>query len=356
MTTGQTRIPALDDSVRVVGLTVHILDRRVFPETLSWVAAGSAEDVASAIRAMVTQSSGPLFAAYAAMELTALQISGLDLTAARSRLIEAGEAVQSARPTNNHPREAVQRVLAATVGAASTGELVEAVVEAARSGAAGYRTRSLMLGRETAALLENGARILTHCWMDSYLIELVRASREVGKSFDWVATETRPYLQGARLTAHTLAEFGEHVTLITDSMGAAALSPGSSIGQIDALVTAADRVSLDGSVVNKVGTLGLAIAATAFDVPFYALVQAPDESAPTAADIVVEERDPAEVFHTLGRRTASELLTDAWYPAFDVTPAKFVTRIVTDRGTFVPGQVHRYWSDARGASSNENQA
>src|SRR3954451_6629715 len=111
-------------------------------------------------------------------------------------------------------------------------------------------------------------------------------------------------------------------------MGAAALAPGSSIGPIDALVTAADRVSLDGSVVNKVGTLGLAVAAAAFDVPFYALVQAPDREAPTAADIVVEERDPAEVLHTLGRRTASELVTDAWYPAFDVTPARYVTRIV----------------------------
>ncbi|GAA0998278.1 translation initiation factor eIF-2B alpha/beta/delta subunit family protein [Subtercola frigoramans] len=348
MTTARTMIPALDDSVRVHGQTVHILDRRVFPETLSWVVSESAEDVARAIREMVTQSSGPLFAAYAGMEITALQVAGLKLAQAQTRMQQAGAALASARPTNNHPREAVDHVLGAVQSARSTGELVDRAVEAAQSGPVAYRARSYALGRETAALLADGSRILTHCWMDSYLIELVRAATDAGKSFEWVATETRPYLQGARLTAHTLAELGQSVTLITDGMGAAALSPGSSIGPIDALVTAADRVSLDGSVVNKVGTLGLAIAATAFDVPFYALVQAPDENAPTADDIVIEQRDPAEVLHTLGRRTASGLVTEAWYPAFDVTPGRFVSKIITDRGAFAPSDVHRYWSDARG--------
>jgi methylthioribose-1-phosphate isomerase len=135
------------------------------------------------------------------------------------------------------------------------------------------------------------------------------------------------------------------VTLITDGMGAAALSMGSTIGPVDALVTAADRVSLDGSVVNKVGTLGLAIAAQAFDVPFYALVQAPDADAKTGADIVIEERDPSEVFLTLGRRTASLLVHDAWYPAFDLTPPRFVTKVVTDRGSFTPSDLEQYFGE-----------
>ncbi|MFB2579633.1 hypothetical protein ACEXQD_00145 [Herbiconiux sp. P15] len=423
------RVPALDDSVRVEGGAVHILDRRVFPEAVQWVTATDAEQVASAIAAMVTQSSGPLFAAYAGLEITALQVAGLPPAAARERMREAGRVLESARPTNNHPREAVAHVLAAVdraladpgalpgpadvgahgqrgatevdsrgaaavgavsrggagaVGGGSTAELVTAVVEAAREGARHYRERSHRLGAATVALLPDGARILTHCWMDTYLIELVRAARAAGKRFEWVATETRPYLQGARLTAHTLAELGERVTLITDGMGAAALAAGRAtaasgiaglggaraaggiggsdaasvvagvsgggrtggIGPIDALVTAADRVSLDGSVVNKVGTLGLAVAAHAFDVPFYALVQAPDPEAPTADDIVVESRDPAEVLHTLGRRTASPLVTEAWYPAFDVTPARFVTRIVTDRGAFEPARVGELYAAA----------
>jgi methylthioribose-1-phosphate isomerase len=353
ITTGATT-PALDDSIRLEEGVVRILDRRVFPEEERWVEAADAEAVAAAIAAMVTQSSGPLFAAYAALELTALQVAGLAPAAALERLAEAGRVLEHARPTNNHPREAVAHVLAAVADASTTAEIVAAAVDASREGAVHYRARSHRLGAEIVALLPDGARILTHCWMDTYLIELVRAAREAGKRFEWVATETRPYLQGARLTSHTLAEFGERVTLVTDGMGAAALAAGRDpdsatmpgLGPIDALVTAADRVSLDGSVVNKVGTLGLAVAAQAFGVPFYALVQSPDPEAPTAADIVVEARDSNEVLHTLGRRTASSLVTEAWYPAFDVTPARFVTRIVTDRGAFEPARVGELYAAA----------
>jgi len=342
--------PALDDSVRVVDGAVVILDRRVFPSSIEWVRAVTAQEVAAAITGMVTQSSGPTFAACAGMELAALQARGLPLADARAFLAAAAHALANARPTNNHPREAAETVSAAIAGATSTPELVEAAIDAARAFALRYRARSRALGEHTVALLDDGARILTHCWMDTYLIELVRAADASGKSFEWVATETRPYLQGARLTAHTLREMGQRVTLITDGMAAAALAPGSRIGPVDALVTAADRVSLDGSVANKVGTLGLAVAASAFDVPFYALVQSPDAALPTGADIVIEDRDPAEVLSTLGARTASALVTDAWYPAFDVTPPRFVTAVVTDRGPFAPGSLAEYFTtriDAR---------
>jgi len=336
--------PALDASVLVEDGAVWILDRRVFPARIEWVRAGSAAEVATAITQMVTQSSGPMFAACAGMELAAVQAAALPLHTAQASLHLAANALANARPTNNHPREAVEFVSAAIEGATSTPELVELAVTAARAFAELYRTRSHTLGQHTVALLDDGARILTHCWMDTYLIELVRAADAAGKSFDWVATETRPYLQGARLTSHTLREMGQRVTLITDGMGAAALAPGSTLGTIDALVTAADRVSLDGSVANKVGTLGLAVAAHAFEVPYYALVQAPDASVATGADIVIEQRDPAEVLSTLGARTASELVTDAWYPAFDVTPPRFVTAVVTDRGAFAPASLADYFA------------
>jgi len=343
-------LPALDDSVVLVDGAVFILDRRVFPASIVWVRADTAREVAAAITAMVTQSSGPTFAACAGLELAALQAQRLPLDAARASLTAAAEALAGARPTNNHPREAAESVVAAIAGATSTSELVETAVEAARAFALRYRARSRALGEHTVALLDDGARLLTHCWMDTYLIELVRAADAAGKTFEWVATETRPYLQGARLTAHTLREMDQRVTLITDGMAAAALAPGSRLGAITALVTAADRVSLDGSVANKVGTLGLAVAANAFDVPYYALVQSPDASVPTGADIVIEDRDPAEVLSMLGARTASALVTDAWYPAFDVTPPRFVTAVVTDRGAFAPGSLAEYFTtriDAR---------
>jgi methylthioribose-1-phosphate isomerase len=200
-------------------------------------------------------------------------------------------------------------------------------------------------------LLPDGALVLTHCWMDTYLIELVRAVDAQGKRLRYVATETRPYLQGARLTAHTLAELGQEVTLVTDGMAAAVLSPFSALGPVDALVTAADRVSMDGHVFNKVGTLGAAVAAHAFGVPFYVLIQAPDPLSPTVRDVVVERRDGQEVLSVLGVRTASPLVEQAYYPAFDVTPPQFVTRIVTDRGPFEAGRVSEYFD--QGGHSGE---
>lgn len=340
------RIATLDDSVRLTADSVDILDRRAFPDRMEWVRARSAEEVADAIRAMVTQSSGPFYAACAALSLTARQVRELPLDAARARLRAAGLAIGAARPTNAHPREAVSRVLAAVELATTTAELVERASAAAELALRHYTDLSDSLARATVALLPDGSRILTHCWMDSYLFAMVRAADQAGRRYEWVATETRPYLQGARLTAHSLRELGQSVTLITDSMAAAALAPGASIGPIDALVTAADRVSLDGAVVNKIGTLGLAIAASAFHVPYYALVQQPDATAQTAADIVIEQRRHQDVFETLGVRTASPLVVDGWYPAFDVTPARYVTRIVTSRGDFAPDRIAEYFAGA----------
>ncbi|MFG6476026.1 hypothetical protein ACFXP7_06510 [Microbacterium sp. P06] len=327
----------LDEAAGVV----RILDRRVFPARVEWMVAKTPDAVATAVRDMVTQSSGPLYAATAGMALAALQSRDLPLGAARTALGHAGRALATARPTNAHPRDAVATILAAGRDADTTGELVEATLSAAAGVDRDYRDAARRLGRATLSLLPESPRILTHCWADAYLFGLVAAADEADREIEWVATETRPYLQGARLTAHSLRELGQKVTLITDGMGAAALSSprGAGSGPIDAVVTAADRVALDGSVVNKVGTLALAAAASVFGVPYYAMAEAPDRSAPTGADVVIEDRDPAEVLEVLGHRTASPLVTDAWYPAFDVTPPHLVTRIATSRGTFEPARV-----------------
>jgi methylthioribose-1-phosphate isomerase len=209
--------------------------------------------------------------------------------------------------------------------------LVAAVAEGARAGDERYRSRSAALGRHTAELLPDKATVLTHCWADLYLVELVRAA--AGKDLAFICTETRPYLQGARLTAETLAEMGADTTVITDGMGAAVLSGGT----VDALVTAADRVTMDGHVVNKIGTLGLAVAAHAFGVPFHAMVQAPDRLAPTAADVPIEYRDGTEIVNRPGIR--------GLYPAFDITPPRFVSTVVTDRGPFDPRQLADYYRE-----------
>ncbi|PZU40750.1 MAG: methylthioribose-1-phosphate isomerase [Microbacterium sp.] len=338
----------LENSVVLDGDVVRILDRRVFPARIEWVTARTAHEVAAAIRGMVTQSSGPLYAACAGMQLAALQARSLPVDAARRALTEAAGEIAAARPTNAHPRDAVARVIAGIADATTTAELVACAIDTARDIDLEYRDAGLRLGRVTIELLPANARVLTHCWMDAYLFGVVAAAREADIRLDWAATETRPYLQGARLTAHSLRELDQRVTLITDGMAAAALaSPsGTGTGPIDAVLTAADRVSLDGDVVNKVGTLGIAAAAAAFGVPYYALVEAPDPAAPTGADIVIEDRDPREVLEVLGARTASPLVTDAWYPAFDLTPARLVTRVVTKRGAFEPAAVAAHFATA----------
>jgi methylthioribose-1-phosphate isomerase len=325
--------PVLADSVRLTDDGVEILDRRVFPAERVWVHCASVEDVAKAIEDMVTQSSGPYFAALWGMVLAAREAASLGVEEARAHLEKAGERLVATRRTNNHLRKAVHAVLSQMDGQAGS-ELVAAALAGAQAGDERYRSRSAALGRHTADLLPDKATVLTHCWADLYLVELVRAAP--GKDLSFICTETRPYLQGARLTAETLVEMGVDTTMITDGMGAAVLAS----GKVDALVTAADRVTMDGHVVNKIGTLGLAVAAHAFDVPFHAMVQAPDRLAPTSADVPIEYRDGTEVL-VPGANPAIRGL----YPAFDVTPPRFVTTVVTDRGPFSPFRLETYYEE-----------
>ena len=330
-------LPVLADSVRFADDGVHILDRRVFPFERTWVHARTAEDVARAIEDMVTQSSGPYFATLWGMVLAAREVAGG--ASAREEMAAAGRRFVATRPTNDQPRKAVDWVLSA-IDADPGADLVEAALAGARAGDEDYRSRSRVMGEAAAALLPDEGSVLTHCWGDLYLVGMVQAALAQGKQLAFFCTETRPYLQGARLTSETLAEMGVDTTLITDGMGASLFSE----GRVDALVTASDRVSLDGHVINKVGTLQLAVAAHAFGVPFHALCHAPDPHSPTGADVPIEYRDGEEVLSALGRRTASERVRGL-YPAFDVTPPRFVTSIATDRGVFEPARVGDYWKE-----------
>jgi len=311
-------LPILADSVRLTDDGVSILDRRVFPAERVWLHCATVEDVARAIEDMVTQSSGPYFAALWGMVLAAREAAGFEPAAARAHLEKAGARLIDTRRTNNHLRKAVHAVVSRVTVGMTGAELVAAALDGARAGDERYRARSAALGTHTANLLPDNGTVLTHCWADLYLVELVRAA------------------QGALRAAETLVEMGVDTTVITDGMGAAVLAS----GEVAALVTAADRVTMDGSVVNKIGTLGLAVAALAFDVPFHAMVQAPDRLAPTAADVPIEYRDGAEVLNP-GAHPGIR----GHYPAFDITPPRFVTTVVTDRGPYDPHQLADYYRE-----------
>ena len=340
-----TALPLLADSVRLrdeaEGGGVDILDRRVYPHQIRWVHCTTVADVATAIRDMVTQSSGPVFAASAGLVVAARAGRDLPAGAAADALRAAGALLTATRPTNNHVRDVVATVLAVLEQqpSPSAGEpLVAAITAAAVAVDAHYRESSAALGRYTAELIPDGARVLTHCWADQFLIGAVTAAQQTGKTLQFICTETRPYLQGARLTAATLVEMGYAPTLITDGMVATVLASGSA----DLLLTAADRVTLDGHVVNKVGTLAAALAASHFGVPYYAMVDHPDRQAPTIGDVQIEERDGEDVLVFAGQRIAPDGVIGR-YPAFDATPPELVTKIVTDRGAFQPAEVRSYF-------------
>jgi len=165
-----------------------------------------------------------------------------------------------------------------------------------------------------------------------------------GKTVYLIGCETRPYFQGARLTAQSAKELGIDFTLITDGMSAHLMS----IGRIDKFVCAADRITLDGHITNKVGTLTHSIAAHHFGKPFYVLgYDGPDPNTETGADIPIEERNSDEVFYARGEtgtvRTAVHDIK-GYYPAFDVTPPHLVSAICTDRGVFAPHAIRDYFT------------
>ncbi|HYG56981.1 MAG TPA: eIF-2B alpha/beta/delta-like protein, partial [Symbiobacteriaceae bacterium] len=159
------------------------------------------------------------------------------------------------------------------------------------------------------------------------------------KQIELICTETRPYLQGARLTAAQAKEIGVPVTLVTDNM------PGYLFyrGMITKYVTAADSITMDGHVSNKVGTFQYAVLAQRFGVPYIVLgYDGPDADRPDAASIPIEERDPEEVFYCRGVRTAVEGIR-GYYPAFDITPPEFVSVISTERGLFSPWHIRQFF-------------
>jgi len=182
--------------------------------------------------------------------------------------------------------------------------------------------------------------VLTHCNAGALAtagygtaLGVIRAAVSAGKKIHVYVDETRPFLQGSRLTAWELMKDGIPCTLITDSMAASLLAA----GKVDAAIVGADRVAANGDVANKIGTYGVAVLCRVHRVPFY--VAAPlstiDPAIRTGKEIPIEERDPSEVTHLMGKRVAPHGVL-VYNPAFDVTPARYVSAIVTEKGVLTP--------------------
>jgi methylthioribose-1-phosphate isomerase len=297
---------------------LELLDQRLLPEKAVYVTCRSADEVAQAIRDMVVRGA-PAIGVAAAF--------GVVLGKGRK---EAYDLLARSRPTAVNLFWALERMKKAKDLEAEARAIFDEDLAANRE-----------LGRLGAALIPERARIMTHCNTGALAtagygtaLGVIRAARDRIQSV--IANETRPYLQGARLTAWELVQEGIPCTLITDSMAGHLISR----GEVDVIVVGADRIAANGDVANKIGTYGLALAAKAHGIPFY--VAAPtstiDLSAPSGSAIPIEERAPDEITRWQGSPSAPAQV-DVWNPAFDVTPAELITGIITDKGIFRPRDI-----------------
>ncbi|MFD1561527.1 S-methyl-5-thioribose-1-phosphate isomerase [Paraburkholderia silviterrae] len=319
--------------------TLYLLDQTRLPLECVVEATGTVEAVWRAIHELRVRGAPAIGVAAAYGLCVAMQPERQAPRGAfLARLEQHAAYLDSARPTAVNLRWALERMLAHARGAeARTGaEVYEALVAEATRIHHEDIELCAKIGEHGRSLIKAGSGVLTHCnagalattGIGTATAPLYCAHRD-GVPFRVYADETRPLLQGARLTAYELQQAGLDVTLITDSMAPTLMAQ----GLIDLVIVGTDRVAANGDVANKIGTLGVAIAAKHFGIPFYVACPSSTLDLRTArgADIVIEERGADEVAQFAGRRTAPEGIK-ARNPAFDVTPHALVTGIVTELG------------------------
>jgi len=322
------------------GGELRMLDQRLLPGDEAWLRLSRAPEIAVAIRDMAVRGAPAIgvAAAYGA----AFSLRSGRSTPMAERFATARRLLASTRPTAVNLFWALERMQQRFEREAGAGDAAveAALVEEADAIAAEDIEACRAIGRHGAELLRGERAVLTHCNAGALAtagygtaLGVIRGAVEAGKRIRVLADETRPFLQGARLTAWELSRDGIPVELITDGMAGHFLSR----GEVEAVVVGADRIAANGDVANKIGTYGLGVLAKENGIPFY--VAAPtttvDLACPDGAAIPIEERSPAEVLRFAGVPIAPEGVS-ARHVAFDVTPARYVTAIVTERGIARP--------------------
>ncbi len=318
---------------------VWILDRRCYPAEVKKVPCRDYRDVVQAIQDMVTQSAGPYTAIGMGMALAAYQTREKPLAQQLSFLKQAAEELGQSRPTQsnrylqitNNCFEVAKKALEEGVDPCTA--VVDTAIEALNRRYSTMQT----VGNYLADLIPDGGSVLTQCYGETIIGALIRAMGASGKTFRAYCAETRPYMQGARLTASCFASSGIETTVLTDNMIAYAMES----GLIDVFTSAADTVCIDGAIANKVGSLQIAILAKYYGIPYY-VTGTPDRGKASRKDIVIEMRDASQVLNYQGTKTTLDGVK-AIYPAFDIVPPHLISGIVTDKGVFVPYALKDYF-------------
>lgn len=319
---------------------VVLIDQRKLPRAVEFVTCRSYRDVAEAIRSMVVRGA-PAIGVTAAMgvALGVLETPPGRLDAEFPRICET---LAATRPTAVNLFWAIDRMkrLYHSLAGAPPGRLQQAFIEEALRIYDEDIATNRAIGRHGAPLVPHGLSVLTHCNAGALAtagygtaLGVIRAAAESGKKVHVFADETRPFLQGARLTVWELRQDGIPVTLITDNMAGHFLKS----GRIGCVIVGADRIARNGDTANKIGTYSIAVLARENNVPFYvaAPVSTLDLTLASGDRIPIEERPAAEVTHVFGVPVAPEGACAA-NPAFDVTPHRYITAIITDRGVARP--------------------
>jgi len=324
------------------GRAVRIIDQRELPERLVQRDITTLDEFCAAIRTLAVRGA-PAIGVFAAMALACVMQRRVELArdAFDRELALAAERLRTTRPTAVNLAWAIDCML--ECAHSTQGEALGVAAALRRTADALHADDVAMcrrIGEHALPLLTDGARVLTHCNAGALAttgigtaLAPIYLAHEAGRSVHVIASETRPLLQGSRLTAWELERAGIPVTVATDGAIASLMRT----GMIDLAIVGADRIAANGDVANKIGTYALAVLARHHGLPFY--VAAPtstiDPDMASGADIPIEARDPHEVRAFRGA-PAAPLGVAALNPAFDVTPAELLTAIVTDRATYYP--------------------
>jgi methylthioribose-1-phosphate isomerase len=319
---------------------VELIDQTKLPNETVWVKINDYKSMASAIKEMKLRGA-PLIGVAAAygLALTAFNSKAETREELIKELEESAAILRKTRPTAVNLFWAIDRVMKKareTLGTKKT--LAESVIAEANTMADEDVKTNRRMGKHGAELLDNGDTVLTHCNAGSLAtvdygtaLGVIRAAIEEGKNIKVISCETRPRLQGAKLTCYELMRDGIPVTLISDTMVGYVMLK----GMVDKVVVGADRIVRD-AVLNKIGTYNVAVLAFEHDIPFY--VAAPmstmDQSS-SSDDAIVEERNPKEITNVGCERIAPEEVK-VFNPAFDITPLEYVDAVITEEGILVP--------------------
>jgi len=323
--------------------TVRMIDQRLLPTTFQRLECTSYEDVAEAIRDMAIRGAPAIGAAGAfGMALAARQSQARSRDAILSDLYAAAERLEAARPTAVNLSWAVSRMLQCAERKEDPAAIRDALLEGAQALADEDVEINKRLGEHGASLVQDGDTLLHHCNTGALAtvdygtaLGVIRTAHEQGKKIHVLVDETRPRLQGARLTTWELQQLDIPFTLIADNAAGHFLRS----GQVNIVLVGADRVAANGDVANKIGTYKLALAAQDNGVPFYPCVPTStvDLALPSGDEIPIEERPAEEITEVAyrGQPIAPEGIVVA-NPAFDITPHRYVSGIVTENGIAYP--------------------